>query len=198
MSGVNQGAYNTLRAKVANGSAVPQDIANWLQGTSWDDKGIIATPINSQIIGMLNAAIGGTPLAQNVIVDDSGITIYLGQPGQPPVENFPTATSVSGGGGLLTPFQGAAGAAANVLSEADALKKLLNWISDPIRMGELIVGVIVVGLGINAMLKGALGKNAPQIPGPKVQYKPPSAPKTVTSASENSKILKAIAKEPIK
>jgi hypothetical protein len=40
---------------------------------------------------------------------------------------------------------------------------ILKFLSDPVRLGELIVGVVLLGVAFNAVLRSSMGSSAPQI-----------------------------------
>lgn len=45
-----------------------------------------------------------------------------------------------------------------VMSVGEFLAKLAEFLLNPVRMGELVVGVLLVGIGVNAILKNPAGK----------------------------------------
>src|SRR5215469_471375 len=88
-------------------------------------------------------------------------------------ENYVLATK---GKGTVLPFEDPGAAIpgvgptgigfGSVLDALNALKGFIDFIANPVRVGELVVGVIVLGVAFNAVMKQGFGANAPQIPGP--------------------------------
>lgn len=50
--------------------------------------------------------------------------------------------------------------ASGVMTTAQFLEKLGEFIFNPVRMGEMIVGVILIGVGLNAVTRGAFSRAA--------------------------------------
>jgi hypothetical protein len=53
---------------------------------------------------------------------------------------------------------GAGGAITDVTSTLDFLKKLAEFVLNPVRMGELVVGVLLIGVGVNSILHNPVGQ----------------------------------------
>ena len=56
--------------------------------------------------------------------------------------------------------QGAAGVAGSITSVVDFLRELASFLFDPVRMGELVGGLILLGVGVSALAKGSLASGA--------------------------------------
>lgn len=75
------------------------------------------------------------------------------------------------------------GPALEVMSTAEFLSKLAAFILNPVRMGELIVGVILIGVGVNAIAKG---RPAQAVAGPtRTVVKIASAPQRAARAADS-------------
>jgi len=61
--------------------------------------------------------------------------------------------------GIASGIQNDTGQAySDIKTPLDFLKQLAELVLNPVRMGELLVGVILVGVGVNAILKNPAGK----------------------------------------